>query len=216
MAGLIPQTYFCFGNHYLQVNQRSFADYFQSLPSKLKNTISRKQKQFEKTAENRIVVYRDTGALDKGLDDYERIYRASWKIEEPHPQFIRGMCRTFAHLGWLRLGIAYLGEQPIAAQIWIVHGGIANIYKLAYDENFAKLSAGSILTKFLMQAVIDDEKVKEVDYLTGDDAYKKDWMSNRRERWGIIAFNRRTPYGLIAAARHSGGRLARRIIDATR
>ena len=44
-----------------------------------------------------------------------------------------------------------------------------------------------------MQHVIDTDHVEEVDYLTGDDAYKQDWMSHRRERIGLVAFNPRTP-----------------------
>ena len=146
----------------------------------------------------------------------EQIYAASWKTTEPYPEFIRGLCRTCAESGWLRLGLVYLDEQPVAAQIWIVANGVASIYKLAYDERFARLSAGSVLTAHLMEHVIDIDKVHEVDYLTGDDAYKKDWMSDRRERWGLVAFNLRSPYGLLAASRHVGGRAVRRTVDALR
>lgn len=67
-----------------------------------------------------------------------------------------------------------------------------------------------------MEHVIDVDNVHEVDYLTGDDAYKKDWMSDRRERWGVVAFNLRTPHGLLAAARHLGGRATKRVLDSVR
>lgn len=215
-AGFIVQSYFCFGNWYLQVRDRTYAEYFETLPSQLKNTIRRKKKQLEKLANARIVVYRDEAGLDEALRAYEQIYAASWKIPEPHPEFIRGLCRTCAESGWLRLGVVYVDGQAVAAQIWIVIFGIANIYKLAYDERFAKLSAGSVLTTHLMEYVIDVDKVHEVDYLTGDDAYKKDWMSDRRERWGIMAFNPRTPKGLLLALRHLGARAMRRAVDAVR
>jgi hypothetical protein len=51
-----------------------------------------------------------------------------------------------------------------------------------------------------------------VDYLTGDDNYKRDWMSQRRERWGILALNPRTPLGALAIARHVGGRTAKNAV----
>jgi hypothetical protein len=212
-AGLAVQSYFCFGNWYLRVAGRSYAEYFETLPSQLKNTVTRKRKQLEKL-KSRIVVCRDENGLDEALRAYQQIYAVSWKVPEPYPHFISGLCRTCAALGWLRLGIVYVDEQPVAAQIWIVHAGIAAIYKLAYDERFAKLSAGSILTAQLMQHAIDVDRVHEIDYLTGDDAYKKDWMSDRRERWGIIAFNLRTPRGLLTAARHFGARAAKRAMGA--
>lgn len=215
-AGFTAQSYFCFGNWYLQVRGRSYAEYFDSLPSQLKNTVKRKRKQFEAMPNARIVLHQDGSALDEALRAYEQIYAVSWKVPEPYPQFIPGLCRTCAEEGWLRLGIIYIDDQPAAAQIWIVHAGIAAIYKLAYDEKFAKLSLGSILTSHLMRHVIDVDKVHEIDYLTGDDSYKKDWMSDRRERWGIMAFNLRTPLGMLAAARHSGARVAKRAIGAAR
>ncbi len=215
-AGLLTQTYFCFGNWYLSLRGRSYAEYFGKLPSQLKNTIRRKNEQLKKSLKSRIVIYRDVADLDEALRAYEVIYATSWKIPEPNPEFIRGLCRTSAALGWLRLGVVYFDDQPIAAQIWIVNGGIANIYKLAYDAHYAKLSAGSVLSAHLMEYVIDVDKVREVDYLTGDDAYKKDWMSERRERWGIVAFNPRTPRGLFAAALHIGGRATKRALEVVR
>ena len=78
--------------------------------------------------------------LEKGIADYEAVYNSSWKVPEPYPRFINGLLRTGAEQGWLRLGVAYMDDTPAAAQIWIVAEGIASIYKIAYDERFAKHS----------------------------------------------------------------------------
>ena len=108
--------------------------------------------------------------------------------------------------GWLRSGILTLNGQAIAAQLWLIKDGKASIYKLAYVKGCERLSAGSVLTHALMQQVIDVDQVAEVDYLTGDDAYKRDWMSHRRERWGLVAFHPRTLRGLWLAAKHFSGK----------
>ena len=71
-------------------------------------------------------------------------------------------------------------------------------------------SAGTLLTAFLMAHTLDNDKVREVDYMIGDDAYKKGWMSHRRERWGIIAYNPSTPRGLLLSAEHLASVLTRR------
>jgi CelD/BcsL family acetyltransferase involved in cellulose biosynthesis len=112
----------------------------------------------------------------------------------------------------LRLGLIHVDGEPAAAQIWIVHHGSALLFKLAYDERFADLSVGTILTAVLMQHVLDIDKVELVDYLSGDDAYKHDWMSHRRERWGILAMNPRTPRGAMAIIRHRGGHTMKRAV----
>ena len=137
-------------------------------------------------------------------------------MPEPYPDFMSGLIRTSAENGWLRLGIAYVDGQPAAAQLWLVVEGQASIYKMAYDERYAKLSVGTVLSSVLMEHVIDTDKVEVVDYLTGDDSYKRDWMSHRRERWGLVAYNPRTPRGLLAAARNRAGKAAKRLVSLVR
>jgi Acetyltransferase (GNAT) domain len=200
-SGWIAQEYFCFGNWYLEVNGRSFAEYCESLPSVARNTIKRKSKKFE-AAKGTLEIVTSCENLEKYIDDYTKIYNSSWKTEEPFPHFVPELIRLSARRGWLRLGMAYVDGEPAAAQIWITQNGTANIYKLAYDEKFQQLSAGTVLTSLLFQQALDTDKVHTVDYLTGDDAYKRDWMSHRRERWGILAFNARHARGLVGAMVH--------------
>ncbi len=209
-AGFVVQSYFCFGNWYLAVNGRSFAQYCESLPSVLRNTLQRKRKKLEKSGRATIEILTGGDGLEAAIEAYTKVYLSSWKKPEPYAEFIPGLIRLCAGQGVLRLGVAHVDGQPAAAQLWIVHNGAALIYKLAYDEQFADLSVGTILTANLMQHVLDIDKVDVVDYLSGDDAYKKDWMSDRRERWGILAMNPRTVGGAKAIARHVGGRYLKR------
>ena len=204
-AGMATQRYFCFQNWYLDVAGRCYDDYAAGLPSRLKNTLKRKGRQLEKSGRARFDIVSGGAHLESAIAAYEKVYAASWKSPEPSPEFMPGLMRLCANQGWLRLGTATVDGEPAAAQLWIVCAGVASIYKLAYDERFASLSIGSLLTERLMRHVIDIDRVSEVDYLTGDDAYKRDWMSHSRERCGIIAFNLRSVRGIAAAARHLGG-----------
>lgn len=206
-AGMATQRYFCFHNWYLDVAGRCYDAYAAGLPSRLKNTLKRKGRQLEKSGRARFDIVTGGEQLESAIAAYEQVYAASWKAPEPSPNFMPGLMRLCADQGWLRLGIATVDNEPAAAQLWIVCAGVASIYKLAYDEKFASLSIGSLLTERLMRHVIDIDRVREVDYLTGDDAYKRDWMSHSRERCGIIAFNLRSVRGIAAAALHLGGGL---------
>lgn len=205
-CGMMAQTYFCFGNWYLDVAGRSYEEYCKSLPSVLRKNIPYMTRKLQKTARVRLEILTQSAHLDAALDDYETVYRASWRTAESHPAFLRGLAHLAMEHGWLRLGLLYVDDVPAAAQLWLVQNGTASIYKICYDERYAKMSLGTILTAHVMQYVLDTDKVTEVDYLSGDDTYKKDWMSHRRERWGIMAFNPRSLPGLIQAARHIGGR----------
>lgn len=204
-AGMATQRYFCFTNWYLAVAGRSYDAYADSLPSKLKSTLKRKGRQLAKSGRAQFDIVTGGEQLEAAIAAYLTVYARSWKSPEPSQAFMPGLIRTCAEQGWLRLGIATVDGTPAAAQLWIVFRGVAAIYKLAYDERYASLSIGSLLTEQLMRHVIDIDQVAEVDYLTGDDAYKRDWMSASRERCGIIAFNLRSPRGLAAAAVHLGG-----------
>nr|WP_316639071.1 GNAT family N-acetyltransferase [uncultured Roseateles sp.] len=197
-AGLMPFQYYSFGNWYLKVKS-NWSSYLLSRTGKQRNTISRMGKKL--AGDGGWLELIKVEDLERGLQAYEQVYAASWKKSEPHQAFVPGLLRTCARRGWLRLGVVWLEGKAIAAQIWIVAHGKADIYKVAYDEAYKAYSPGTLLTAMLMQHVMEVDKVSEVDYLIGDDPYKQTWMSDRRERWGIIAYNPRSPRGLVSLVR---------------
>ena len=204
MAGMLPFEFFCFGNWFLKVSD-GWPDYLKRRDGILRSTIKRMGKKFSVDGGTLELVH-GGAELERGIQAYERVYAASWKIAEPFPGFMPGLIRACAQRGWLRLGVAWLKGEPVAAQIWIVAGQKANIYKLAYHEGFKAYAPGTLLTAMLMQHVMEQDRVVEVDYLIGDDVYKKSWMSDRRERWGLIAYNPRSIAGLLGLGRELAGR----------
>ena len=204
-TGLQSFRFFCFGNWYHLV-EGNWLTYLKTRHGTLRSTMKRTTKKFE--AEGGTLMLVQGGAdLAQGLAAYQRVYASSWKQAEPYPEFIPGLVQTCAERGWLRLGVAWLNDKPIAAQLWIVANGKANIYKVAYDEDYKAYSPGTLLTAMLMEHVIEKDQVAEVDYLIGDDPYKKTWMSHRRERWGIIAYNPKTLQGIIGLGKEVLGRV---------
>ena len=199
LAGLASWDFLAFGNWYLRVDS-DWAGYLAARPGELRNTLRRSEKRLLKAGAHVEIV---TGGhrLAAATRAYEQVYAASWKQAEPHPGFMPGLIRCCAEQGWLRLGVVWLQGQPIAAQVWMVAHGKAAIYKLAYDEAFKALGSGTVLTARLMRYVMEVDGVAEVDYLMGDDPYKRNWMSHRRERRGLRAYNPRTLAGLAGAAR---------------
>jgi Acetyltransferase (GNAT) domain len=211
LEGYWVETYNCFGNWHLAVNERSFAAYEVSLPSRLRNTIKRNRKKLTAAGAWSIDVIDQPGpALERGVVAWQEIYDKSWKVPEPFPDFVPGLIRMCAQKGWLRLGILWLGEIPIAAQLWIIKDRQALIYKLAYDEAYKRFSAGSTLSAELMRRALDDDHVLDVDYLTGDDGYKVDWMSHRRQRIGLVAFDARSLQGIVSFTKQRLGSVWRR------
>lgn len=201
-CGWPARPYFHFGNWFEDVADVGYDDYLARRPSRLRNTIARKRRQLEKTFEVRFEIHHTPADVEAALASYDAIYADSWKTAEPFPDFTPGLARRAAASGVLRLGLCHLDGAPAAAQIWLTHEGRATIFKLAYAERHRRHSLGTLLTAHMMRQALEVDRVSEVDFGRGDDDYKQDWLSQRRERWGILAFNPRRVRGLAAAARH--------------
>ncbi len=172
----------CDQNHILRVNGRSFDQYWQARPSRLKNTVKRKGKT------GAVTLRIETGYAPDSWADYERIYARSWKPEEGSPEFLRQLAERESVAGALRLGLAYIDGQPVAAQFWTVENGIALIHKLAHDERHMQASPGTLLSAALFQHVIDIDRATLIDFGTGNDAYKAEWMEEVRVRYTLNIF----------------------------
>ncbi len=194
----------CDENHILRLEGRSFDDYWAARPGKLRSTVKRKGKSGAVTL--RILTRFDAAAWA----DYQTVYARSWKPEEGSPNFLRNIARIEGANGALRLGLAYIDGICVAAQFWTCEHGRALIHKLAYDERHAKASAGTLLTHALFRHVIDEDKVDLVDYGTGSDAYKRDWMEAMRPRFRLVAIRPGHPANWPGMARAALARVVRR------
>lgn len=208
LADFVPFEFYCFGNWFLSAPQ-DWPSFLAGRNSKMRSNIKRMEKKLAQEG-GTVEIVVNGADRERAIAAYQRVYDASWKQSEPYPHFMPSLIAKAFERGWLRLGIVWLEAKPIAAQVWIVANGKADIYKVAYDEAFKEYSPGTVLTARLMQHVLEQDRVREVDYLVGDDPYKKNWMSDRRERWGVVAYNPYTPGGALGTLREGVGRLAKR------
>ena len=175
----------CDNNHVLPIEGRSYAAYLSGRPGQLRTTLKRKTKHVN----TEILTQFEPSAWES----YQTIYENSWKPEEGAPAMLRAFAEQEGAAGRLRLGIARHQGNPVAAQLWTVENGVAYIHKLAHLEEAKPLSAGTVLTAALMEHTIDRDRVTLVDFGTGDDGYKRDWMEAVRPRYRLTALDPRNP-----------------------
>ncbi|MDE2561639.1 MAG: GNAT family N-acetyltransferase [Sphingomonadales bacterium] len=186
-SGWIALVEPCDNNHYLELGGRNFDEYWASRPGRLRETVRRKGKKG-------MVGLKITTSFD--ADDwaaYEHVYGLSWKPEEGSPAFLRRFAMAEAAAGRLRMGVAEIEGVPVAAQLWSVENDVAYIHKLAHDEGARQHSPGTLLSHALFRHVIDVDKVREIDFGTGNDPYKRDWMESVRQRWRLDAWRMAAP-----------------------
>lgn len=180
-SGWIVASAPCDTNHALTVSGRSFAQFWATRPGALRETVRRKGRKG-------TVAIRIATAFDADdWDAYETVYRRSWKPGEGAPELLRRFARAEGAAGALRLGLATIAGQPVAAQFWTVEGGTAFIHKLAHDETARAHSPGTLLSAAMFARAIDEDGVDLIDFGTGDDPYKRDWTDTVRPRWRIEA-----------------------------
>lgn len=169
-----------------------FQGYMRSRPRRLQNTLRRKQARLKALPDMRVSIHDGREDLDEILVAYDTIYANSWKVPEPHQEFVPGLIRVAAKRGHLRLGLLTVADTPVAAHFWVVKHGRAYIYKLAHDQGYDKYSPGTVLMAEMIKHVLDHDAVRRLDFLSGDDQYKRDWMSERRKKVMICAYNPRS------------------------
>ena len=197
----VPSTGYSDSANWIQPTADLSADEYARtiLSSRVRNTIKRRMKRAEAQGSVECLLFTSIDDVTAHIDDYYAVYKRSWKRPEPYANFHRRLAEKMAARDKTILGVIYFKERPVAAQIWLVHENIASILKLCYDDAYKEFSFGTLLTFRLMSYVIDERNVELVDYLTGDDTYKKDWMSVRRERRGVLGFNPKSRRGALFA-----------------
>jgi len=183
----------CDTNRVLDVAGRSYAEYLEGRPGPVRTTLKRKAKKVAIEIHDRF----DEDAWSA----YEDIYGESWKPEEGDPALLRAFAEAEGAAGRIRLAVARHEGEAVAAQFWTVEEGTAYIHKLAHRESAKPLSPGTSLTAALMERVIDGDRVRFVDFGTGDDPYKRDWMDQARPRYRLQAWRKGDPRNWPAIGR---------------
>lgn len=182
-------------NRFETVLGDDYDDYLKRRPSQLKNTIRRKNKLLSKETNSELRIY-DTGKeVIQHYPAFRLVYEESWKEEESYPDFINEALQELADAGKAKLAILFVNGEPAAAQIWFKIGDGWGVFKLAYRPKYKRYSVGTLLTAGVIEDLLADRQTTEIDFFSGDDSYKQDWVGSQRDHIGIELINNRTVIG---------------------
>lgn len=170
-----------------------FENYWADRPGKLRSTLKRKAQRHPLD----IAIHRDMD--DARWAALEEVFGASWKPEGDDFRFLRAFAEAEAQAGRLRLGIARIGNDPAAVELWTVENDTAYIHKLAFAERFADASPGTQLSHAMFRHAIDEDGATLIDFGTGDNDYKAQWMPQTVPMRQIDVFDLRRPASWRAA-----------------
>lgn len=208
---MVPLRFAHFGNWHAPVAGLDWEHWLAARPGALRSTIRRKLARAERDGAGLALIAGGAALEEEGIAAYATVYAASWKEPEFYPRFAAHLMRAAAAAGALRLALLKRDGQAVAAQLWLVAGGVATVHKLAHGEAARALSPGTVLTALTVRHLIECEHVAALDFGRGDDPYKAGWTTERRQRIGVLLAPPLHPAGMTALARHAAGRLRARL-----
>tara|TARA_R110002096_G_scaffold32807_3_gene95275 strand:- start:1193 stop:2275 length:1083 start_codon:yes stop_codon:yes gene_type:complete len=215
-AGWVVEPFEQFGNWYLDTRDLDFDTYWRARPGALRNTGNRRYRALVDRGGACVTCFAAPAVAEAAIAAYESVYTRSWQPAEPFPGYMPGLIRDGLAAGEAQVWVLTAGDQPVAAQVWVRRHNRATIFKLAYDQDWAKHSAGTVLTMAAMRQALSDPSIEEIDFGWGDDPYKQEWLPLRRQRYGIAAYNLRSAIGLAQAVRNLGPRKLRALFGGTK
>ncbi len=202
-AGYFSLGYRSYSNWYEPV-ESNFQEYLKLLPSRNRKAIKnyiRKYKNLNLTNRISIVLYDDPEDIERAINDYETVYKNSWKDEDTNSLFIPKLIRSAFITQKIRLMILYFDQNPAAVELAFLHGNSGILYRTAYIQKYAKYSLGSIIILKMIEYLLNVEHVSEIDFGRDDESYKKMWVTRQRFRKGLIAYNLNTFWGIYGYLR---------------
>jgi CelD/BcsL family acetyltransferase involved in cellulose biosynthesis len=188
--GLKKREYFCFGDWFLDGINYSGDEYIKKRSKNTRSGVGKKARRMEKLGHLEFRVGTERDKLDEYLALYQEVRGKSWKHPERDTAFLNDARRMAAEKQCLKFGFLFFNNSPIATLFAIISNNTAYLMEVVYDSEFDGFSPGEIIHGEFIKYLIDVDKITEVDALRGDEPYKKSWTPERRERRGIMIFNK--------------------------
>lgn len=155
--------------------------------------------------------------VDALFDQLVAVEAAGWKtragtalVSQPRMQaFFRRFCSLAAEQGTLRLGFLSVDERPVAVQLAVVDAGRYLLFKIGYDEEFARCSPGNLLMLHTVQWAVE-QGLSSYEFLGAREPWTDRWTETVRPCVDVAVFPL-SPWSPVAAATVAG-RLAARAL----
>lgn len=169
----------------------------------------------------RVTLERVTGGerLLERLEEGFALEQSGWKAQRgtaiaqsrKRLAFYTDLAAEAAKAGWLSLYFLRLGKQAIAFQYGLEYGGRYLAMKPGYDERFAEVSPGQLLTEGLIQDCIG-RGVTELDLLGDDAPFKREWTDTVRPHHWLFIYRNSLRGRALYRAKFRWAPVARRMV----
>lgn len=180
------------------------------LDKRFRSTLRRRRRRLEEKGEVRLEEICGGDELPHKLNEGLELERAGWKgragtaiVQSPGTLgFYSTLALLGAQLGWLRLSFLRLSGRAIAFDYALECGTSHLALKTSYDEGFANVSPGQLLTEEVVRSCIR-RRLGEFDLLGDESPSKMEWTQKLRAHHWLYVFRDSAKGRLLRAAKFS-------------
>ena len=184
----------CVGTSHSETNScpyvplpNNYEIYRQTLGSNMRRNLKVWEKQALKDYKVEFLKYDEIGAVEEGMKIFFDLHQKRQVAKgncgvfssDDQKSFHEDLANAFAKKGWLDLFFLTFNDKPVSAIYSYEYNGKLYTYLCGFDPEYAKYRPGHLAFKNLIKYGID-KKLKEVDFLRGDEEYKSRWRAQVR------------------------------------
>jgi CelD/BcsL family acetyltransferase involved in cellulose biosynthesis len=161
----------------LRFDGMSWDEFLASRSKNFRDQVRRRERKIVRETGLSFRLADDPGRLTADIDSLFRLHSLRWGeettgvFEDAGPDFHRAFAADALRRGWLRLWLAEIGGETVAAWYGWRFGGAEWYYQAGRDRRFDKLSLGFVLLSHTLREACNDG-VAAYHFLLGDEEYK--------------------------------------------
>jgi CelD/BcsL family acetyltransferase involved in cellulose biosynthesis len=166
---------------------------------KFRNNLRRCMRNLEKDF-NKVELksYAQFGSIEEAMNVHFKLNQKRWEPKSMSGvfdtkeicDFFIDVAKIFADNGWLALCFLAINEEPVAGLLCYEYNQKMYAAISGFDPNYSRYSIGNILFVKLIEKCIE-KKMKEFDFLKGDESYKFKYSSTIRRNLSFKFMNKR-------------------------
>ncbi len=165
-----------------------FDAYFSALSKNFRGNLRKARNKLAKVEGVRMMSVTDPAGVGRELEQFIRLEGAGWKgsakggeaiaLRPENVAFYRDLFAGLATAGRSEINALYVKDRCIASQLCVRSGDVYEMYKIAFDAQYAPQAPGQMLFEHTLRRCFADPELATVD-LMSDTPWHHDWRPVR-------------------------------------